>query len=228
MSSCPKRLCQSIQNTLRLLTDNDLTIYYNQPVIQETHQRVRITWPNHVTGKHNSASSFGKISQYRAIIETGAFTCLLLDGAILRASYSFDSNELTEYNLLWWPSPFIIDAEDLKIGAVLDIFDLYADSNEWHKDIKMRTPIRFDLDINNASKDHPASHVHFQESNCRLHVDRPICFNRFIKFIFKNFYPNIYSRCFFWKDLQDMSFDVEAVSLIEQPQSYLGWGDKMR
>ena len=34
------------------------------------------------------------------------------------------------------------------------------------------------------------THVHMQHADCRISAKRPICFNTFIKFVFKNFYPN--------------------------------------
>jgi hypothetical protein len=226
MSSSPKRFCQNIQNTLNLLSENNLTIFHNQPVIKEYQNVTSITWPNHVPGRHNCAPVFGKISQYRTILETGAFTCLLFDGALVRIAYSFKFGSLADYSLLWWPSPFKIDSGDLELGGILDIFDLYASSNDWHENIQMRTPVRFDFDSNNATIKHPASHLHFQESNCRLYVDRPVCFNRFIKFIFLNFYPNTYSNFSFWEDLEDVSLTAKAFDLPVRNYPYVGWEDK--
>ena len=54
----------------------------------------------------------------------------------------------------------------------------------------MRSPLRFDFDPSNTSELHPATHVHMQHADCRISAKRPICFNTFIKFVFKNFYPN--------------------------------------
>jgi|GEM_PF-853889 hypothetical protein len=225
MRNNPKRLYQSIQNTLTLLTDNKLTIFHNQPVLEEASGKVIITWPNHISGRHNCEPYFGKIAQYREIVRASAYTCLLLDGAIIRACYCFNHEELTSYSLLWWPSPFRIVSEDLDLGGVLDIIDLYASSIDWHEQIQMRTPVRFDFDILNASSDHPASHLHFQSSNCRLYVDRPMCFNRFIRFVFKYFYPEIYSKYSFWEDLDDMPLSVRNVQSLNTKQAYIGWKD---
>lgn len=148
----------------------------------------------------------------KKIIETEAFTCLLLDGSLIRAAYAFDGEQLVSHNLLWWPSPFKITKEDLAIGGLLELFDLYSDKSEWTNHIVMRTPLRFDLDIKNAKYDHPASHLHMQTANCRIHVDRPISFNRFITFIFRNFYPEEYRKHDFWNDLFDMKLIDDDLS----------------
>lgn len=224
MKNSPKKLFQSMQNTLNLLTDNGLTIYHNNPLYQACNGEVMITWPNHVPGKHNCEPSFGKILQYRRIIETGAYTCLLLDGSMVRAAYSFEDDCLVSHSLLWWPSPFVLDSSDLKLGQVLDLFDLYADSTNWHKDIQMRTPVRFDFDPANASDDHPASHVHMQSGNCRISVDSPICFNRFIRFIFRNYYCDSYKQHFFWDDLQiERLYCNPAFQPISPKHEFFSW-----
>lgn len=154
ISSSHRRFFRNIQNTLILLAENNLTVIYNQPIIYERNEFTRISWPNHSPGKHNCAPEFGKINQYRTFIETGAYLCILFDGSLIRASYSFKSEFVVSYNLLWWPSPFKIDLKDLELGGVLDLLDLYADFKDWHRNIQMRTPVRFDLDIDNATISH--------------------------------------------------------------------------
>ena len=225
MRNNPKRIFQSMRNTLNLLTENGLTIYHNHPIYQEASSIVNITWPNHTPGRHNCEPSFGKISQYRGIVESGAYTCLLFDGAMVRAAYSFEENFLIGHSLLWWPSPFLIDSSDLELGGVLDVFDLYADSKSWHEQIQMRTPVRFDFDIKNSSDGHPASHLHMQSGKCRLFVDRPICFNRFIKLIFRNFYQDTYKQYTFWGDLEHIQLHYNNADEQDAPKhEYFGWG----
>ena len=64
------------------------------------------------------------------------------------------------------------------------------DEDSRNKKAIMRSPLRFDFDPSNTSDLHPATHVHMQHADCRISAKRPICFNTFIKFVFKNFYPN--------------------------------------
>jgi hypothetical protein len=227
MINSPKRTHQSMQNTLNLLTEKELTIFHNQPIVQEFNGNKRISWPNHASARHNCGEYFNKIAQYRGIIQANAYTCLLFDGALIRASYCFQINKLVSHSLLWWPSPFPLDKDDLGLGSVLDVFDLYAD-NGWQQSIFMRSPIRFDFDVNNLSEAHPISHMHIQSDGCRLPVDRPVCFNRFIKFVFKNFYPQVYPRYSFWEDLEDAVFLIEEPEFLTLNQSYIGWHDKGR
>jgi hypothetical protein len=225
MSNGPRKLFQSMHNTLSILTERGLTIFHNNPVYKERNGEITISWPYHIPGRINCSPHFGRIPQYRSFIETGAFTCLLIDGAIIRAAYKFKGRDLVSHTLLWWPSPFAIAPEDLELGGVVEIFDLYSGSNDWHEQIQMRTPVRFDYDSVNASSSHPASHVHMQTSECRLYVDRPVCFNRFIKFIFLNFYPKLYHQHSFWGDLEETIFNSKSMHNMQSNQAYFGWND---
>ena len=108
---------------------------------------------------------------------------------------------------------------------MLDIFDLYADSNGWHEQIQMRSPVRFDFDVKNAADEHPASHLHMQSGKCRLFVDSPVCFNRFIKFVFRNFYPDTYNQHFFWGDLENCRLYFSNAGDQSSPKyEYFAWG----
>lgn len=221
MSRKRRSVFDDVKNTLSLLNAYNLLIYYNSPIFENRENKQWVTWPNHQPGRYNCESFFGKIEQYRKILETEAFTCLLFDASIVRIAYGFDGEKLTNHNLLWWPSPFQITEEDLQLGGVLEIFDLYASEKNWHDGIRMRSPVRFDFDSASSADDHPASHVHLQDPACRIHVDRPMSFNRFINFIFKNFYIDVYNKYKFWGDLRDTSFDCDAS---RQPSdNFLGW-----
>lgn len=221
MSRKRRSVFDDMKNTLMLLAESNVLIYYNSPILEERESKKWVTWPNHQPGRYNCEPFFGKIEQYRKILGTEAFTCLLCDGSIVRAAYGFEEEKLTNHNLLWWPSPFQITEDDLQLGGVLEIFDLYADERDWHEGIRMRTPIRFDFDSANCADDHPASHVHLQDPACRIFVDRPVSFNRFIKFIFKNFYIKVYDKISFWSDLRDIDFDCDG----SRPplDTFLGW-----
>jgi hypothetical protein len=89
----------------------------------------------------------------------------------------------------------------------------------------MRSPVRFDFDVKNAADEHPASHLHMQNGKCRLFVDSPVCFNRFIKFVFRNFYPDTYKQHFFWGDLENCRLYFGNAEDQSPPKcEYFAWG----
>lgn len=179
-----------INSTLDILQTKALSISYNSvPPIADTQHHCQITWNNHIPERANSGKSFIKISQYRHILETNSYHCLLFDGSIIRANFEFEDDFLLAQNLLWWPAPYDygnILQEGFSPIEVLD--DFYGD-NEWHQNIKMRSPVRIDFDCSNNKKDHPHSHLHIENEETRINTVFPICFNRFVDFIFRNFYP---------------------------------------
>lgn len=106
-------------------------------------------------------------------------------------NFVFEDDRLLEQNLLWWPSPFDL-SELLEDGQppVEIVESFYRDPN-WHDMLSMRSPVRIDFDSVNGREDHPYCHLHIQSGETRLSIDQPICFNRFVDFIFRNFYPQL-------------------------------------
>lgn len=221
MKDSPEKHFNLIINTLTLLSDNDLLINYISPIKKTTKNQYLISWANHISGSFNCEKYFGRILQYKNIIKNNAYTCILFDGSIIRIAYEYNKNGLYKHSLLWWPAPFKIQKNDLELGGILDIFELYANDNTWSENIQMKSPIRFDYDSSNYSEAHPLSHLHIQSSDCRMYIDRPICFNKFIKFIFKNFYCDTYKSYKFFNELEEIKFDY-----IQEPsdkQVYITW-----
>ena len=179
-----------INSTLDMLQQKSLALWYNTvPPIDEAQHHCQITWNNHVPERANCGKAFTTLDQYLHILETNSYHCLLCDGSILRANFEFEDECLLAQNLLWWPSPY-------DYGSILEegyppvelVKEFYADPL-WHKAIKMRSPIRIDFDGQKNTANHPHSHLHIQNEETRLSTNKPICFNKFVDFILRNFYP---------------------------------------
>lgn len=135
------------------------------------------------------------LDQYVSIYETGAYHGILFDGLIVRVQFTLQKNILMQERLLYWPAPINIPEDDIdelgvREAANLYFSEIYAES----KNFNMRSPLRYDFDSSNDNEHHPAAHVHIQHSECRLSAKRPICLNTFVKFLFTNFYPDIYPK----------------------------------
>lgn len=179
-----------INSTLNTLMQKRLCITYN-PVrlVMDQQYRCQITWNGHVSGRANSGDSFMKLIQYHHILKTNSYHCLLFDGSLIRVNFVFENELLLTQNLLWWPAPY--DYRNLLQDgfAPIDLLEDFYGDQEWHQNIRMRSPVRIDFDCNNNKRDHPHSHLHIQHEETRIYTGSPICFNRFIDFIFRNFYP---------------------------------------
>lgn len=182
---------EQIVNTLQLLSGCGLTRITKDVLSTSIENDEILTWHNHVPGRHNVGKSFTTLNQYISIYETGAYHCILFDGSIVRAYFKFQKNLLIQESLLYWPAPIIIPEEDVDELGIREAMNMYySDEGFRSRKTVMRSPFRFDFDSTNASELHPATHVHMQHAECRISAKKPICFNTFIKFVFRNFYPD--------------------------------------
>lgn len=185
-----QKTVNQINSTLEVLQEKSLSVTYNVvPPVMDTQHRCQITWNSHISGRANCGKSFIKLTQYHHILETNSYHCLLFDGSLIRVNFEFQDDLLLRQNLLWWPAPYDY-GNMLQDGfSPIEILkDFYGDP-DWYKNIRMRSPIRIDFDSANNKKDHPCCHMHIENEETRINTASPICFNRFIDFIFRNFYP---------------------------------------
>jgi Uncharacterized conserved protein len=181
----------SMNNLMILLFNWRLLYYYNEVRPQMINDNQVITWHNHLSSRANCGSSFTTLEQYEHILKTGAFHCILFDGSIIRSSFTFKDNFLINHSHLWWPAPYLNDdyfTEEFTPQNKIE--DFLTDPN-WGDKLRMRSPIRIDFDPENESQAHPLIHMHTQHHETRVNIDKPICFSKFIKYIFQNFYPEL-------------------------------------
>ena len=215
-----QRTYQQINSVLEMLFAKHLVIAYNKVPPPDIHEReCQITWLNHISDRANSGKSFTKLEQYLHILNTNSYHCLLLDGSIIRANFQFKDDILVKENLLWWPSPY-------DYGGLLEegfspvelINDFFCDE-KWHQVIKMRSPIRVDYDGRRITEpDHPYCHMHIEHEEARLDTRNPICFSRFVDFIFKNFFPE-YHISFLQQDF--IEYKVGKCDYVEYTTSHV-------
>lgn len=205
MNKHVKNTQEQIVNTLQILSGCGFA-RITKDVLPFSDQDVEgLTWDNHVHGRHNAGKSFATLNQYVSIYETGAYHCILFDGSIVRVYFKFNRNILLQESLLYWPAPINIPEDDVDELGIREAVNMYfGDVCYINQKIIMRSPLRFDFDSSNINELHPATHVHLQHAECRISAKRPICFNTFIKFIFKNFYPDAYSPVL--EDLETLNY----------------------
>ncbi len=195
-------LKDEITNTLSILLEKNLLKYYLPLKEEFSENTFSLTWNNHSSSRLNTEHHFGMVTQYKYFLECSSITAMLFDGSILKVSYTINREIfLISHNLTFWPAPFQtkVDSED----SPIDIIEKYTYDDNWINKLKMRTPMRLDFDINKIKQGHTAVHMHMQDNDCRMHILQPVCFNKFIKFIFKNFYYSLYEAESFWDDLDN-------------------------
>ncbi len=183
---------EQVNSTLEMLQLQHLSVCYNSMTIPDyTSPDCQITWKNHVSDRSNAGESFTKLEQYLHILRNNSYHSLLFDGSLLRANFIFQNNILLSQNLLWWPAPYNYGNLLLDGYSPIQILDDFFSDPKWFDVIKMRSPIRIDFDSSINTLDHPSTHMHTQHEDCRMVIQQPICFNRFVNFIFSNYYPNL-------------------------------------
>lgn len=187
---------QQIKSTTEVLKTAGFIMYDNPPETTNEKKEQRVAWGNFAHGREVSSKAFLTIDQYLKILTSNSYQLLLFDYSIIRYSFVFDGARLIRQNLLWWPCPVKMDddIEDKFENIGMAIKDMVNTANNQSNYI-MRSPIRIDYDRDNNKVDHPRAHMHLSHPECRINTNAPICFNRFIRFIIYNFYPNYSMHC---------------------------------
>lgn len=192
---------EQIKSTTEILRSSGFVTFDNPPERNITPKRQQLTWSNSVSGRSVSGKAFLTIDQYLTILSANSYQLLLQDYSIVRYSFVFDGAHLIQQNLLWWPCPVKMD-EDIEneFGLIQGIKQKINSSNN-QSDYIMRSPIRIDFDSTKDTSSHPRAHTHFEHADCRVNSIEPICFNRFMRFIIENFYPESKILCNKWNYL---------------------------
>lgn len=183
-----------INTTLEALQSKKLLYMYNHIRKEEIgRNKWIITWKNHESGRFNTGEYFLNLEQYKKILNNNSYLCILYDGSIIRVSYTFENNVLMGHNLLWWPAPYNYKGITLDDMSPNELMDEFLNDNRWDEVLRMRSPIRVDYepDPEKVNESHSPTHIHMQNKDCRMYVKNPLCFNRFMNFILKNYYPNL-------------------------------------
>jgi hypothetical protein len=184
-----------------LMFDQKLIYFYNvaRPIITNISQI--ITWGNHIPDRANCGATFTTLEQYEHILKAGAFHCIIFDGSIIRSSFTFEGNSLKAHSHLWWPSPYIENESFSGEYTPQNRYEDFLTDPNLKEKIRMRTPVRIDYDPTSETEIHPLIHMHTQHHESRIYIEKPICFNKFVKYIFQNFYPDIDLDCSKWNFL---------------------------
>jgi hypothetical protein len=198
-----------VKNTLDYLVDGELALYANEVSITGT----QVSFHRHQTDRvFLNSHQHPTIGQYRAWIAAGAYSAVLFDGALLQITYDVNGGRISGHRLAYIPCPYDIDISLLATGEpVADIVDLYRD-----EDAAFRSPIRFDFDPRAAKAGHPAVHMTFNGSDCRIGCIAPVHVLRFTDFVFRHFYASLWAahRPFFaasaWRHVGQASMDTNS------------------
>src|SRR5947209_6508147 len=111
-----------LDNFLSYLIDSEIALHANPVAIFGG----RVTWAGLARRREFLPVRNESLGTYRAWLESGAYSALLFDGALLQLSYDFAGNQLIGHRLAWIPCPLGLDQDLLQSEPALEVFDLYA------------------------------------------------------------------------------------------------------
>lgn len=154
----------------------------------------RVTWvrPPNVAAFNRETDV--KYSEYMGALRSGDFSILMHDGGIIQVSIDFNGGQIDGHRLVYLPCPLLVGLDEIRLetGELYPLADFIDDLNEdeFRDRLRIRTPLRFEFDPQNAGANHPASHLHLGRADSRIAVSCPLHLDTFMRFIFKRFYPD--------------------------------------
>lgn len=124
---------------------------------------------------------------YTELRAARAYNVLMLDGAMLQLTYSFDGSTLITSRLAFLPSPNLLQFQNSPDEYLED--ELYADIVDRRI---VTVPLRFDYDDRPGVHEpvhHPRAHLTLgQYAGCRIATTSPITPFFFVEFVLRSFY----------------------------------------
>jgi hypothetical protein len=201
-----------MMNTCETLFNWKCISHFNSARINSVDQLSRVSWATSTSGSSYS-HAFGSLEQFLQWLSDGDYTCVLFDFSLIRASYNFEGNRIVGHSLLYWPFPL----DPVDVSLVTEVSDAchslemcIRSSSEASELVRLclRSPMRFDFDPGRAGAGHPEVHLHTQYEKTRMHVNRPMCFNAFMKLVFRTFYAEHWARHPQLQNLHEHSIDA--------------------
>jgi len=203
----PKQVIATVTNTCETLLNLGLMSNFNLAREDDRGGRSRVSWATRTRGT-SYVHPFGSLEQYLQWVRDGEYTGLLFDFSLIRASYTVIGNRILGHSLLFWPFP-LDPAEPLTdVPEVCAALELCIESPSKAAEVfrlSLRSPMRFDYAPDHAADDHPEIHLHTQFEDTRIHVQKPLSFNTFVKIIFRTFYADRWLACQELGDLHEQN-----------------------
>lgn len=209
-----------MKNFLDLLVAAEVAVVRTQVI----HQRSaggysRLSWPDLQTELQWRAP-VETPATYRKWLEGGGYSAQLFDGSLLQLSFDYRRDELVRSRLAYVPCPYDLIDVLPDCESIFEALELVSDCSP--DEIRVGGPIRFDYDMDATGPNHSAAHLTLISPSARIPAVAPVGLGPFVKFVFKNFYPLVWSECQF---LDDWASDEiqRTISGDEESELHVAW-----
>jgi hypothetical protein len=233
------------QRFLLALLEVELLLDYRAPVLRRSNRVAIVTWPSSENSRGLVVpGQFGTVPEYRRMLQDQEYSAVLFDGSLLQLSWSFVSNRLTRHRLCYFPCPVeltsvSLDAPEATVSDAVDecLLQDFAggeDGRNFFEDppgglfplLRLRSPVRFDFDVEAAADDHPACHLTMTREECRIPVHGPVSLGHFVRLVFRNFFPLIWARHAFLRTWS-APHTFSTISAAELSELHIAWRSTM-
>jgi hypothetical protein len=187
-------LRREIDGLIVVLAETGLLVKSNATIIESKPPLTWVTW-----GGTTARSPLGgeTVAEYRSILRNQQYTALLADGGVLQISFALRGTRLEKHRFCWIPSPVIVSEDEAATTDVAELVDeglldagvRLLDDEPGDEDLLLIAPLRFDYDLAAQHEYHAACHLTFNRPSCRVPVFGPLSLGHFVRFVFRNFYP---------------------------------------
>jgi hypothetical protein len=212
-----RALRDAITNILDFLVESELALYANPVAFTPT----RVTFHRHDPDAPFLADRKPpSIEHYRAWIDSGTYSAILFDGALMQMTYDIEGGNVVGHRLAYVPCPYALDPELIEEGVPIgDIVELH----EGDAPI-LASPIRFDFDPGSARIGHPPAHLTVNGADCRIAIVAAMHPMQFVDFVFRNFYPSLWkAQAPFFIDAAMRQIPHRITPLDEPHVPHLAW-----
>jgi hypothetical protein len=163
------------------------------------------------------------LADYLDWVETGNYSAVLFDGALLQVTYGIEGNLISSHRLAYVPCPFNVDYSLLETEPISDVVRMYA-ARPVAEDHLLSAAVRFDFDRIAARPGHPASHLTLNSTECRIACHSPVRLGNFADFVFRNFYATLWNYHPYFQEMPRGNWGGRTLTDDEAMRMHLSWG----
>jgi hypothetical protein len=219
MKASEAEIRAAINSVKKNLHDSSLLYdWNNSTLVRISNRRNRITWATSGVRPEISSFPISNVGEYLLFLEGRHYQFLLIDGSLIQMSYDFNrAGEIKNSRLVWYPCPVQFTPEELEYESIKELVVTAPTET-----IACRSPIRLDFSPDQISQNHSSTHIHLGMEEFRLPVHRAMEPSRFIRFIIRTVYPNIWDTYTEFRKCEDWAAQ-DVLNNDDRLYGYLGW-----
>lgn len=165
------------------------------------------------------------LNEYFRLISEGKYSAIFFDYSLLSVESIFLDNNILRHRYIYIPCPIKKELTEKRPEEV-EIYDYLQQINldNMRDSIISQGYLRFDYTTDEPPENtyHPASHLTFISSDCRIGLRSPISIASFFTFIFENFYPDKIATWLKYQPHLNLSYE-DCIRDHETSRMHLHW-----